>query len=148
MTNVFQEVGKLVGGAAKALAYGVAHLFGLGRKVEYVLKAQKTLGKPFAETLGATITDLETVLTDGQVAITDGGINIPADAAAYAAFKKLSVDAKKLLPLVEDEIAVIEGKPEPDPIPPSPAIQPEPQPQPQPQETAQQATSLHETVAA
>lgn len=111
--NPFEEVGKGIAKAAKAFAFGVAHLFGLARKVERVMLAEEPLEKPFIDGLVKVVSDVEDLLGEAQVAATDGGLNFPADSSAYQAFMALYRDARALLPIVEDALAVLEGKKEP-----------------------------------
>ena len=114
--NPFVWFGKKIAQVAKDFALAVAHVFGLARKVEVILKNEQPLAKPMIDGITLVIGDVETLLAAAQVAFTDGGLNFPVDSAAYQAFMKLLADAKALVPVVEDELAVLEGKPLPVPL--------------------------------
>lgn len=135
MSNPFVWIGKKIGVAAKDFALAVARIFGLARKVEVILSQEKPLEKPFIAGLVLVIGDIENLLAEGQAAVTDGGLNFPVDSAAYAAFMKLAADSKALVPLVEDQLAILEGKPLPVPVAQieagSNALEPSPNPAPQ-----------------
>lgn len=115
--NPFAEIGKGIAYVAKAFASGVARLFGFARKVEYILKNEKPLEKPFLDGITNVLLDVEELLSAGEAAFTAGGLNFTLDSAGYKAFQKLYADSKALLPLIEDELALLEGKPLPHPLP-------------------------------
>lgn len=128
MRNPFVYIGRGIADVAKAFAHAVATIFGLAGKIRYILKQQAPLDKPFIDGLTNLIADIEALLSEAQTAFTDAGLNFPADSAAYASFLKLTADAKALVPIVEDELAIIEGKALPVPLAEIPGAEPASQP--------------------
>lgn len=114
--NPFVWFGKKIALVAKDFALAVAHVFGLARRVELILKNEQPLAKPMIDGITTVIADVETLLGEAQTAFTDGGLNFPVDSAAYQAFMRLLADSKALVPIVEDELAAMEGKPLPVPV--------------------------------
>lgn len=114
--NPFAWIGKKIGLVAVDFALAVAHLFGLAKRLEIILRAEKPLADQLIKGVTLVIGDVETLLAEAQTAFTDGGLNFPVDSAAYQSFLKLLADARALVPIVEDELAALEGKPLPVPI--------------------------------
>ena len=111
MSNIFKKIGIGLADAAKWVATAVKDVVGLASKVEKVLTAAKPLEQPFISGLATVIGDVETLLTDAGSAVTSEGLNIAADTKTYQDFLKLIDDFKTLAPVVEEALAILEGKP-------------------------------------
>jgi hypothetical protein len=111
MSNIFKKIGVGLADAAKWIATAVKDIVGLAAKVEKVLSAAKPLEKPFIAGLSTVIGDVEALLTDAGKAVTSEGLNIAADSKTYQDLVKLIDDFKTLAPIVEEALAILEGKP-------------------------------------
>ncbi len=111
MSNIFKKIGVGLADAAKWIATTVKDVVGLAAKVEKVLSAAKPLEQPFISGLSTVIGDVEALLTDASNAVTAEGLNIAADSKTYQDFVKLIDDFKTLAPVVEEALAILEGKP-------------------------------------
>uniref|UniRef100_A0A7V4XUJ5 Uncharacterized protein n=1 Tax=Acidobacterium capsulatum TaxID=33075 RepID=A0A7V4XUJ5_9BACT len=111
MSNVFAKIGIGLADAAKWVATAVKDIVGLAAKVEKVLSAAKPLEKPFIAGLSTVVADVEALLTDASNAVTSEGLNIAADSKTYQDLVKLIDDFKVLAPVVEEALAILEGKP-------------------------------------
>lgn len=110
MANIFKKIGIGLTDVAKWVAETVKDVVGLAAKVEKLLGSEKPLEKPFVEGLSTVIADVEHLLTDAATACSKDGLNIAADSAAYESFLKLVNDFKNLAPIVEQALAILEGK--------------------------------------
>jgi hypothetical protein len=109
--NVFQKIGIKIADFAKWFAEAVKSAIGLAAHIETVLKSEKPLEKPFIAGLSTVVADVEALLAAAQGAVSADGLNFPADSKVYSGFITLVDDFKKLAPVVEEAIAILEGKP-------------------------------------
>jgi hypothetical protein len=110
MANIFKKIGIGIADVGKWVVTAVKDVVGVAVKVERILSAAKPLEQPFIEGLVTVVGDVETLLTDAQGAVTDAGMNFAADSKTYHDFLKLIDDFKTLAPIVEEALAILEGK--------------------------------------
>lgn len=110
MANIFKKIGIGIADVSKWVATAVKDIVGIAVKVERVLTAGKPLEKPFIDGLVTVIGDVESLLSDAQGAVTAVGMNFAADSKTYQDFLKLVADFKTLAPIVEEALAILEGK--------------------------------------
>ena len=110
MANIFKKIGIGIADVGKWVATAVKDIVGIAVKVERVLTAAKPLEKPFIDGLVTVIGDVESLLSDAQGAVTAAGMNFAADSKTYQGFLKLVADFKTLAPIVEEALAILEGK--------------------------------------
>jgi len=108
--NVFQKVGVKIADFGKWFAGAVKTAVGLSVRVETILKSEKPLEKPFIAGLSTVIADVEAVIADSEGAVSSEGLNFAADSKVYSGFVTLVDDFKKLAPVVEEAISILEGK--------------------------------------
>ena len=108
--NIFQKIGVKIGDFARWFAGSVAAVIGLSVRVETILKSEKPLEKPFIAGLSTVVADVEALIADSQGALTADGLNFSADSKVYSGFVTLVDDFKKLAPVVEQAIAILESK--------------------------------------
>jgi len=108
--NVFQKIGIKIADFAKWFGSAVGSIIGLALRVETILKSEKPLEKPFIAGLSTVIADVEALLADSQGAISADGLNFSADSKVYSGFLTLLDDFRKLAPVVEEAVAILEGK--------------------------------------
>lgn len=108
--NIFQKAGIKVADFGKWFAHAIAAVVGLAIRVEKVLKSEKPLEKPFIAGLSTVVADVEALIADSEGALTADGLNFSADSKVYAGFVTLIDDFKKLAPVVEEALAILEGK--------------------------------------
>jgi hypothetical protein len=108
--NIFQTIGVKVADFAKWFAGAVSTVIGLSVRVEKVLQSEKPLEKPFIAGLSTVVADVEALIADSEGALTAEGLNFAADSKVYTGFVTLVDDFKKLAPVVEQAIAILEGK--------------------------------------
>jgi hypothetical protein len=108
--NVFQKIGVKIADFGKWFAGSIAEIIGLSVRVEKILQSEKPLEKPFIAGLSTVVADVEALIADSQGALTADGLNFSADSKVYAGFVTLVDDFKKLAPVVEQAIAILEGK--------------------------------------
>ena len=94
--NIFQKLGVKIADFGKWFAGEVKTIVGLALRVESILKSEKPLEKPF--------------IAASQGALTADGLNFSADSKIYSTFVTLIDDFKKLAPVVEQAIDILEGK--------------------------------------
>lgn len=110
MANIFKKIGIGIADVGKWVVTAVKDVVGLTVKVEKVLSVAKPLEKPFLDGLVTVVGDVETLLTDAQGAVTAAGLNFAADSNTYHDFIKLVDDFHALAPVVEEALAILEGK--------------------------------------
>lgn len=110
MANIFKKIGIGIADVGKWVATAVKDIVGMAVKVEKLLSAAKPLEKPFIDGLVKVIGDVESLLNDAQGAVTAAGMNFAADSNTYHDFIKLVDDFRTLAPIVEEALAILEGK--------------------------------------
>lgn len=110
MANIFVKIGVGIADVGKWVAATVKDVVGITVKVEKVLSAEKPLEKPFISSLVTVVGDVESLLADAQSAVTAAGMNFAVDSKTYQDFIKLMDDFKSLAPVVEQALAILEGK--------------------------------------
>ncbi len=110
MANIFKKIGIGLADVGKWFAAAVRDVVGIAVKVEKVLRAARPLEKPFIDGLVTVVRDVETLLSDAQGAVTAEGLNFAADSRTYHDFIKLVDDFRTLAPIVEEALAILEGK--------------------------------------
>ncbi len=108
--NIFEKLGVRVADFGKWIAHAVTAVVGLALRVETILKSEKPLEKPFISGLSTVVGDVEALIAASEGALTADGLNFSADSKVYADFVTLVNDFKNLAPIVEQAIAVLEGK--------------------------------------
>lgn len=108
--NIFQKLGVKVADFGKWIAHAVTTVVGLAGRIETILKSEKPLEAPFVSGLSTVIGDLEKVIGACSGALTADGLNFAADSAVYADFLTLVNDFRNLAPVVEQALAILEGK--------------------------------------
>lgn len=119
MANIFKKIGIGVADVGKWVATAVKDVVGIAVKVERLLTAAKPLEKPLIDGLVTVIGDVELLLSDAQGAVTTAGMNFAADSQTYHDFLKLVDDFKTLAPIVQEALAILEGKSTAAPAPAS-----------------------------
>ena len=108
--NVFQKIGIKIADFSKWFAGTVKAIIGLAVRVEQILKSEKPLEQPFISGLATVVADVEALIAASEGAITADGLNFSADSNVYSGFLTLINDFKKLAPVVEEAIALLETK--------------------------------------
>ena len=108
--NILQKMGLKVADFARWFASAVSAVVGLAVRVEKILRSEKPLEKPFIAGLSTVVADVEALIATSQSALTAEGLNFSADSKVYSDFVTLIDDFKKLAPVVEEAIAILEGK--------------------------------------
>jgi hypothetical protein len=108
--NIFQKMGLKIADFAKWFAASIAEVVGLALRVESILKSEKPLEKPFIAGLSTVVADVEALIASSQGALTSDGLNFSADSKVYSSFVTLIDDFRKLAPVVEQAIAILEQK--------------------------------------
>jgi hypothetical protein len=109
MSNIFQKLGVGIADFGKWIAEAISDTIHLAEKVETILKAEKPLEQPFISGLSTVIADLETLVSASEAAVTADGLNFPADSKVYSDFLTLIADFKKLTPVVNEAIDILES---------------------------------------
>jgi len=109
--NAFQKIGVKIADFGKWFAGAVKSVIGLALRVETILKSEKPLEQPFIQSLSTVVADVESLISASEGAVTADGLNFAADSKVYSDFVTLIDDFKKLAPVVEQAIAILEGKP-------------------------------------
>jgi hypothetical protein len=110
MSNIFQKLGVGIADFGKWLAEAISDTVHLAERVETILKDEKPLEQPFISGLSTVVADVEALITASDAAVTADGLNFPADSKVYSDFLTLIADFKKLAPVVEEAIDILEGK--------------------------------------
>jgi len=108
--NIFQKVGTKVADFGKWFAGEVKTIAGLAQRIQTILQSEKPLEKPFVSGLSTVVADLEALIAASSGAVSADGLNFAADSKAYADFVTLIDDFKKLAPVVEQAIGILEAK--------------------------------------
>ncbi|HEX4310382.1 MAG TPA: hypothetical protein VHZ25_10165 [Acidobacteriaceae bacterium] len=108
--NIFQKLGVKIADFGKWFAGEVKTIVGLALRVEHILQSEKPLEQPFIAGISTVVSDVEALITASQNAITADGLNFAADSKVYADFLALIDDFKKLAPVVEEAIVILEAK--------------------------------------
>jgi hypothetical protein len=109
--NILQKMGVRLADFAKWFAGAVSTVIGLSVRIEKILTSEKPLEKPFIAGLSTVVADVEALIANSQGALTADGLNFSADSKVYSSFLTLIDDFKKLAPVVEQAVAILEGKP-------------------------------------
>ena len=108
--NIFQKLGVKIADFGKWFAGAVKSVVGLAIHVESILRSEKPLEKPFIAGLSTVVADVESLIAASEGALTADGLNFAADSKVYAGFLTLISDFNKLAPVVEQALAILEGK--------------------------------------
>ena len=108
--NIFKKVGTKIADFGKWLAGEVKAVVGLAARIQLVLKSEKPLEQPFIQGLSTVVADVEALIAASGSALDANGLNFSADSKVYSDFVTLIDDFKKLAPVVEQAIAILEGK--------------------------------------
>ena len=108
--NIFQKLGVKIADFGKWFAGEVKTIVGLALRIEHILQSEKPLEQPFIAGLSTVVSDVEALISASQGAITADGLNFAADSKVYSDFLALIDDFKKLAPVVEEAIALLEAK--------------------------------------
>ncbi|MBT9332893.1 hypothetical protein [Paracidobacterium acidisoli] len=111
MSNIFVKLGVGIADVGKWVADAVKGVVDLATKIETILKAEKPLEAPFVAGLSTVMADVEALISASESAVSADGLNFPADSRVYSEFLTLISDFKKLAPVVEQAIAILNGKP-------------------------------------
>ena len=110
MSNIFQKLGIGIADFGKWVATAIKDTVSVAAKVEKILKAEQPLEKPFVSGLSTVVADVEALIAVSSVAVTSNGLNFSADTQVYQQFVTLIADFKKMAPVVEQAISILEGK--------------------------------------
>jgi hypothetical protein len=108
--NIFQKIGVKIADFGKWFAGTVKAVIGLAVRVEHILRSEKPLEQPFIQGLSTVVADVEALIAASEGAITADGLNFSADSKVYSGFLTLIDDFKKLAPVVEEAITLLEAK--------------------------------------
>lgn len=108
--NILQKVGVKIADFGKWFAGEVKTIVGLAQHIQTILQSEKPLEKPFVAGLSTVVADLEALIAASSGAVSADGLNFAADSKAYAGFVTLIDDFRKLAPVVEQAIAILETK--------------------------------------
>ncbi len=111
MSNIFTKLGIGVADFAKWIASAIKDTVSLSQKVQKILAAEKPLGKPFVQGLSVVVADVEALIASSSTAVSASGLNFSADTQTYQRFVTLIADFKKLAPVVEEAVSILEGAP-------------------------------------
>ena len=110
MSNFFQKLGVGVADFGKWLATAVKDTVSIAARIEKILKAEQPLAQPFVSGLSTVVADVEALIGSSESALTANGLNFSADSQVYQQFVTLIADFKKLAPIVEEAVSILEGK--------------------------------------
>jgi len=108
--NIFQKLGVKLVDFGKWLGGAVQSVIGLAIRVESILKSEKPLEQPFITGLSTVVADVEALIAASEGALTADGLNFSSDSKVYAGFVTLIDDFRKFAPVVEQAIAILQGK--------------------------------------
>src|ERR1700758_2862749 len=110
MSNIFTKLGIGIADFGKWIASAIKDTVSLARKIEKILAAEKPLATPFVQGLSTVVADVEALIASSSTAVSAGGLNFSADTQTYQQFLTLIADFKKLAPVVEEALSILEGK--------------------------------------
>ena len=110
MSNIFKKLGIGIADFGKWVAGAITDTVSLASKVEKLLKAEQPLEQPFVAGLSTVVADVEALIGASSTAVSASGLNFSADTQAYQHFVTLIDDFKKLAPVVEEAVSILEGK--------------------------------------
>lgn len=108
--NILKKLGIKIVDFGKWFAGAVSAVAGLAVRVEKILRSEQPLEKPFIAGLSTVVADIEALVLASQGALSADGLNFAADSKVYSGFVTLIEDFKKLAPVVEEAIAILESK--------------------------------------
>jgi hypothetical protein len=108
--NIMKKIGVKIADFGKWLAGEIKSVVGLAIRIEHVLQSEKPLEKPFIEGLSTVVADVEALIASSENALGANGLNFAADSKVYTGFVTLIEDFRKLAPVVEQALAILEGK--------------------------------------
>jgi hypothetical protein len=108
--NIFQKMGVKIADFGQWFAGAVKSVIGLAVRVEHILQSEKPLEQPFIAGLSTVVADVEALIAASETALTADGLNFAADSKLYSDFVTLIDDFKKLAPVVEQALAILEAK--------------------------------------
>jgi len=108
--NILKKVGVKVADFGKWLAGEIKEAVGLALRIEHILQSEKPLEKPFIQGLSTVVADVEALIAASEGALNADGLNLAADSKVYSGFVTLIADFRKLAPVVEQAVAILEGK--------------------------------------
>lgn len=109
MSNIFTKLGIGVADFGKWIASAIKDSVTLAKKIEKILAAEKPLAAPFVQGLSTVIADVEALIASSSTAVSASGLNFSADTQTYQHFLTLIADFKKLAPVVEEAVNILEG---------------------------------------
>jgi hypothetical protein len=110
MSNFLQKLGIGVADFGKWVATAVKGTITIAARVEKILKAEQPLAKPFVSGLSTVVADVETLIASSESALSAKGLSFSADSQTYQQFITLIDDFKKLAPIVDEAVNILEGK--------------------------------------
>lgn len=110
MSNFFQKLGVGVADFGKWIAGAIKETVNVAARVEKLLKAEQPLAKPFVSGLSTVVADVEALIGSSESALSAKGLSVSADSQVYQQFVTLIADFKKLAPIVQEAVAILEGK--------------------------------------
>ena len=110
MSNLFQKLGVGVADFGQWLATAVKDTVSIASRIEKILKAEQPLAKPFVSSLSTVVADVEALIGSSESALSAKGLSFAADSQTYQQFVTLIADFKKLAPVVEEAVSILEGK--------------------------------------
>ena len=111
MSNVFSKLGIGIADFTRWIASAIKETASLSKKIQKILSAEEPLGQPFVQGLSTVIVDVEALIASSSAAVSATGLNFSADTQTYQHFLTLIADFKKLAPVVEEAVSILEGKP-------------------------------------
>lgn len=110
MSNIFTKLGIGIADFGKWIASAIKNTVSLSQKIQKILAAEKPLGTPFVQGLSTVVADVEALIASSSTAVSASGLNFAADTQTYQQFLTLISDFKKLAPVVEEAVSILEGK--------------------------------------
>jgi hypothetical protein len=110
MSNFFQKLGIGVADFGKWVATAVKDTVSVAARVEKILGAEQPLAKPFVSGLSTVVADVEALIGSSESALSAKGLSFSADSQVYQQFVTLIADFKKLAPVVQEAVVILEGK--------------------------------------
>jgi len=110
MSNFFQKLGVGVSDFGKWIAGAVKETVSVATRVEKILKAEEPLAQPFVSGLSTVVADVEALIGSSESALSAKGLSVSADSQLYQQFVTLIADFKKLAPIVQEAVDILEGK--------------------------------------